>query len=855
MIGQFGLTRRISHNHRSQSKTNRHRVLRFENVESRELMSVTVGAQVSLLETPSAMIGPAYVQEDFTQAGSRALFASGTASVLTSTAPSGGGIDHSFGVNGITRDYHTHGASAESVAILGNGKILVAGPGSNSGQWAIAKYNPDGKLDLTFADRGIARTYFSTGAKANDMAVQADGKFLVVGTANSTGAWAIGRYNADGKLDQTFGDKGIVYQYFSHGASANTVFVLADGSILVAGTGNSTGAWLVAKYKADGKLDQSFGQNGIVRTYFSTGARANDMAVQADGKILVVGAATSTGSWAIVRYNADGSLDQTFGNKGILYQYFSRGASANSLSVQKDGSILVAGIGSRTGQWAVAKYKTDGKLDKTFGQEGIARTYFSTGLEANDMAVQTDGKILVVGSANSTGGWATVRYDADGRLDETFGDKGIVFQYFSHDAAAKSVALQADGNIVVAGPGSKTGARVLVRYLQNIPHAPSQLTVQAATSNSIQLAWKDNATNEQGFRVEWREPGMKWQSTTVGANSTSHTVSGLLPGRQYDFRVCAFNGGGSSSHAGPVSRKTPVVVTPPSPPSELTARAATNQSIQLTWRDNSNNEKGFHVEWREPGKSWQSTTVGANFPRYTAFGLLPGTNYEFRVRAFNDAGNSSYAGPVSLRTPVVITPPSAPSQLLAQAATSDSIRITWKDNANNEKGFHVEWRKPGKRWQSTTVGANSASHTVSGLSPANRYEFRVRAFNDAGNSSYVASLFVPSTSFNLVAGEQLLPGQEIRSADNRFRFTLQIDGNLVLYGPAGRALWSTGTSGKTVTRAIMQTDGNFVLYNRSTPVWHTRTHGHPGARLMVQNTGNVVILTPNGTVLWKARNI
>jgi len=105
----------------------------------------------------------------------------------------------------------------------------------------------------------------------------------------------------------------------------------------------------------------------------------------------------------------------------------------------------------------------------------------------------------------------------------------------------------------------------------------------------------------------------------------------------------------------------------------------------------------------------------------------------------------------------------------------------------------------------------------------------------------------------LFAGERLLPGQEIRSADGRYRFVLQHDGNLVLYGPAGKALWSTRTAGKAVTAAAMQSDGNFVLYNHSKAVWHTRTHGHSGARLVVLDTGDVVIRGSGGKILWQAR--
>lgn len=80
-----------------------------------------------------------------------------------------------------------------------------------------------------------------------------------------------------------------------------------------------------------------------------------------------------------------------------------------------------------------------------------------------------------------------------------------------------------------------------------------------------------------------------------------------------------------------------------------------------------------------------------------------------------------------------------------------------------------------------------------------------------------------------------------------------IDGNLVLYGPARKALWSTRTAGKAVTAAVMQSDGNFVLYNNSQAVWHTHTADHGGARLVVLETGDVVIKGPRGKILWQAR--
>jgi hypothetical protein len=107
-------------------------------------------------------------------------------------------------------------------------------------------------------------------------------------------------------------------------------------------------------------------------------------------------------------------------------------------------------------------------------------------------------------------------------------------------------------------------------------------------------------------------------------------------------------------------------------------------------------------------------------------------------------------------------------------------------------------------------------------------------------------------SDRLNSGDSLAVGGSIPSLDGGFTLTLQADGNLVLYHTGGApAGWATGTVGRAVTQAIMQADGNFVLYGPAGPIWSTGTHGHPGSYLVVQNDGNVVIYGPGGP-LWSA---
>ena len=372
MIGRFWVNRSKARNSRSQVQSHRSRSLSLEALEPRAMMSITPG--LSPLSSLSS-IGLNSADSTTSQVIAPTMSKLDLQASLLATQVSGNQRDPGFGTGGIVRSYFSSGSVTESVLTLSNGKIIVAGTGSSTGQWAISRYSSDGKLDRSFDGDGVAYTYFSNGAKAYAMAAQAEDKIVVVGTADSAGTWAIVRYNNDGSLDKSFGQNGIIRQYFTYGGSANAVVGQADGSILVAGLGSSTGEWAVAKYTKDGKLDTTFGSRGITRTYFSSGAEANDMAVQADGKILVAGRASSTGTWAIVQYQANGQLDTGFGEKGIIRETFSTGASANGIVVQpNDGMIVVAGSGNTTGQWCVARYNKVGKLDTSFGDRGIVRT-------------------------------------------------------------------------------------------------------------------------------------------------------------------------------------------------------------------------------------------------------------------------------------------------------------------------------------------------------------------------------------------------------------------------------------------------------------------------------------------------
>jgi uncharacterized delta-60 repeat protein len=281
---------------------------------------------------------------------------------------------------------------------------------------------------------------------------------------------------AAGDLDSTFGRGGKVITDFNHTTDiANAVALQADGKIIVVGQSYanndfSNEDFAVVRYNANGTLDNTFGVNGRVTTDFpGLAAVASSVVVQSDGKIVVAGGAfplfTFAGNFEIVRYNSNGSLDTSFGNGGIVETSFPAGSYAFAVALQSDGKIIAAGTyyanfnpGDQSDtDFALARYNPDGSLDTSFGTGGQVTTDFSGHEDdAYSVLIQSDGKIVLVGSANSTTNYydfAAARYLSNGTLDTTFGTGGIVTTDFgAHDLdIAYSAALQSDGKIVAAG--------------------------------------------------------------------------------------------------------------------------------------------------------------------------------------------------------------------------------------------------------------------------------------------------------------------------------------------------------------------------------------------------------------------
>jgi uncharacterized delta-60 repeat protein len=396
---------------------------------------------------------------------------------------SSGTLDPSFDQDGLVLTGLSAGDDfGIALAVLRDGKLLVGGEVSSDYDMdlAVARYNPDGSLDITFGSAGWTRTDLDgLDDYAAGIAVQLDGKILLAGTSRND--FALVRYNPDGSLDTTFsGDGWVRTDFLGSADEAKAVAIQPDGRIIVAGYAmNGTHYdFALLRYLANGSLDTSFGVGGKVTTDLTGDQdQIKAIAIQPDGKIVAVGP-VKNGSrlhdFAVARYNSNGTLDTSFGVGGwVATDYFGGQDFAYAVALQTDGKIVVAGaadIADDLAAFAVARYTAGGNLDITFSGDGRLITDFSVDNDyAYSVCLQPDGKIIAAGYAyNGTNDdFALARYNPNGSPDTSFSEDGsIVTDLATGEDKGLAVILQVDGKIVVAGSGfnGSDADFALVRY-------------------------------------------------------------------------------------------------------------------------------------------------------------------------------------------------------------------------------------------------------------------------------------------------------------------------------------------------------------------------------------------------------
>jgi hypothetical protein len=283
-------------------------------------------------------------------------------------------------------------------------------------------------------------------------------------------------------------------------------------------------------------------------------------------------------------------------------------------------------------------------------------------------------------------------------------------------------------------------------------NAPTSLAAGAVSYTQVTLAWADNSSEETSFSIERKTGagGTYAQVATTAANATSYTTTGLTQGTEYYFRVRAISGTNNSQYSNEVNATTLTL----NAPSNLTVTPLSAVQIRLDWTDNSTDEMYFFLERKTgAGGTYASIgNVGANVTIFANTGLTQGTEYYYRIRAYNNTGNYSvYSNEASATTSTL----NAPTSLAVGAVSYAQITIGWTDNSSEETGFSIE-RKTGAGGtyaQVGSVGANVTTFTNTSLTQGTEYYFRVRAISGANYSGY--STEVNATTLTLNAPSSL----------------------------------------------------------------------------------------------------
>ncbi|WP_158561336.1 3-coathanger stack domain-containing protein [Emticicia sp. C21] len=381
--------------------------------------------------------------------------------ILVARFNTSGFLDATFSGDGHTNISFTEGMSEEGNAMIlqNDNKVLVAGKNKNGSNDDFAFCRLHGHYRFESLTNRLYTSFGNYDDRAYDIAIDAQRRIVIAGFSYNglRKVIAVARYMKDGRLDTSFGNNGrMTYYTGGYDTIAYALTILSDGKILLAGTISNIDPndkdFFVMRILADGSTDNTFDGDGMVKINLVGNDECNSMVLQPEGKIILCGNVIDVNdaskSVALVRLNANGTIDNTFDTDGKVYVTNApEGKNARSVTVSA-GKIYVCGIGNEGGGFIAMKFNDNGSLDNSFGGDGIVSI---GGLlaGAQDIAVQADGKVILGGALGSD--MAVVRLTTSGALDNTFAGDGIFTISAPSFAAVHSVILQADGKILAGG--------------------------------------------------------------------------------------------------------------------------------------------------------------------------------------------------------------------------------------------------------------------------------------------------------------------------------------------------------------------------------------------------------------------
>jgi uncharacterized delta-60 repeat protein len=462
-------------------------------------------------------------------------------------------LDFTFnGTGKATADMGTNEYS-RAMVIQPDGKIVLAGYASGANNdVALARFNANGTLDTTFNGTGKIKADYGGDEVIYGAAIQTDGKIIISGYYNND--FMVLRYATNAFSDTSFGGTGKITTDFSGGSDVGRqVAVQSDGKIVVVGSANNGANYdfALARYTTNGVLDTAFNGTGKVTTPIGSGDdQAYSLKVQSDGKIVVAGRSHNGSNYdfALARYTTNGVLDTTFNGTGkVTTGVGNTDDIAQSVALQSDGKIVVAGGVYNGSNWDIGlvRYTTNGILDTTFNTAGkVVTTIGNSDDFGYSVAVQTDGKIVVAGDSYNGNNFdfAVARYNSDGSLDTSFGGAGTLsIPIGSSDDHSYSVALQSDGKIVVSGDYfNGTNEDFALLRLSFPPTIGTQPTNQTAVAG-YNATFGVTASGPAPLAYQWLLNGTNIFS---GTNS-SLTISNATFANAGNYTVIVTNSSGS----------------------------------------------------------------------------------------------------------------------------------------------------------------------------------------------------------------------------------------------------------------------------------------------------------------------
>lgn len=385
-----------------------------------------------------------------------------------------GDLDPAFGGGTVQHDFGGESDLPEAMTALADGGFAVVGStvGDTGQVFAVARYTAEGALDPTFGNGGIVETPFADLAVAYGVAEQADGKLVVVGKGGNfvEGDFLIVRYLANGELDPMFGggDGIVTFDLATNDDQARAVIVEPGGTLLVVGWSLDAGfkeVFTLIRLDGEGDLVNSWGGDGIVTADFTNGAKAFAAVRRSSDGAIVAAGRTSGNDVAVARFESDGDPDTTFSDDGFVTADF--GGVDGAVAVMLDGTDVVAvgdTLASGETDLLVARWSSAGVPDNSFSGDGRTTIDIGPNVTARGGAVLADGSVVALGRSSVALQLVLVRFEPDGDPDPTFGDGGVLASFrFTMPAG---VVAESDGLVVatqfLAGGGN--GDFALARF-------------------------------------------------------------------------------------------------------------------------------------------------------------------------------------------------------------------------------------------------------------------------------------------------------------------------------------------------------------------------------------------------------